>query len=309
MRPANALIKSKTSSGIEFQFDAESIRGRSGPGGGTEQVLALLRWEDRDAFCRDVVGFTQWRLATTLERTLPLRHPTRSLYWCAEAELYDYGIYDQTTETVEVLPARNKFVRQDWCRYLLTFRIPPWRMADDALVQGINDERARYVTVTEMPRPREKRVSGFGYEYLPPGAGRWVTIPDEAQFIPDYQIDLVVEWRQIPIDAVPRAAIADCLNAVNDKPIDLNLSGRGWDKEVLLLKGFARPFEQYVGSDGGRYYDLAYLFTAQPGGWNSYLTRDIRGKQFSPIRIKAGPAAGLPPYATADFDKLFRPGF
>jgi hypothetical protein len=315
MRPAGAFITGKTSSGIEFQWDLESLRARGARDASMEQALVLVEWSTRDRFLRDAVGYTEKTLFPGdernghLRRTLPLKHYDRLGFYCDDYELVDYGAYETRTDFHSPAPDANNGPAQDWARYLLTFvRHKYSHFKDDEIVVGGKFfEQLRCTTLTRMPRPRERVVSGMGYEYQKLD-GTWATITDERQFIPDYQVDLTCSWLQIPVESEPTVAIAECLNAVNAKTIGLSDSGRVWDPGELLFKGLGKAIEQYADAADFLCVDLVYLFSFQPGGWNKYLVRDAAGaKSYRPVRIRGGAGAGFPPYPSADFQRLFTP--
>lgn len=301
---------------VPFQWDLESMQSRGARDASAEQLLALINWADREAFLKEVVGYTTWDKTSTLQRVLPLRHPLRPTMWCDEYLLHDFGMYDTRSDLHdpenEYDPAAPV---QDWCRYLLTFTRPKWFVYSDADLRdeakfGLNvgKEQFRFTFPSEMPQPRNRKVSGHAFEFLS-ADGTWKAIENESQFVPDYQIDETITWVQIPTNAVPYQSILDCLNTVNNKPIQLTTGGRTWVPGTLAFKGCARPVEQYIGADGTPAYDLYYLFSYQPGGWQNYMTRDAVGaKVYKPIRIRVGAGAGFPPFYETDFQNLFTPG-
>jgi hypothetical protein len=316
-RPSNALRTATTTDGTRFQWDVESLRSAGARDASREEVLVIVGEGQRDQFLKEAVGFTVATrdTPTGLRRTLPLRHPKRAGFYCETYDLVDYGAYETRSDFGD--PLNNEAPAQDWYRYNLTFVKPKGyklfteaQLADPGLFGvEINREQYRYTRVTYMPRPRERRVSGLAYQYQKPD-GTWATIPDESQFIPDYQIDIVVTWLQVPAGAIPWPSILDCGNCVNNNSIGFGIPGRTWEAESLLFKGMARPIEEYTAADDSVAIDLDYLFTVQPGTWNKYLTRDIVGnKDYRPTRINAGLPFGLgggfPPYIRKDFQTLF----
>lgn len=319
-RPTGTFTAATTSSGVRFQWNLDSYRSRGARDASQEQVEVLVSWSSADFFLRDAVGYTTWdNSSATLQRTVPLAHPLREGFWCDDYELTDYGAYESRDDFND--PENDNGPVQDWCIYTLTFIRPKWFvLTDDELAKNTPPglETDRYTMTSDMPRPRERVVSGYGFEYLKPGgnpavAGDWQVVNDERQFIPDHQIDLAISWIQIPIAAIPYNAIIPRLNTVNLDVIRFVTGARQWQPGELLFKGLAKPIEQYVGADDELYFDLAYRFTAQPGGWNSYLARDASGnKVYRPVRVRTVPAAvgaGTPPYPSSRFQRLFETAY
>jgi hypothetical protein len=320
VRPNNPIgFATLPVSGIKFQYDLLSIRSKGVRDAGREQLLALIRWGDRDAFLQEAVGFTTFNAGTLrLNRVLPLRHPLRPTYFCDEYELESFGAYETRTDFGIPDPAPGApliptIPAQDWARYLLSFSRPKARLHTDlelSILPGgaAGKEQYRYTWESVMPLPRNRRVSSFGFEFQKPD-GTWAAVPDETQFVPDYAVDLVCTWLQVPALRAPFLTILDTLNTVNATPIRLSPTGYQWPPQWLAFKGLARPLEVYEGADGGLYYDLAYRFTAQPGTWNKYLSRDAAGgKVYRPIRIRSGAGAGFDPFVTSEFQDLFVAG-
>lgn len=323
-RPTSAPIVARTPGGVFFQWNLDSYRSRGARDAGAEALEVLVAWNDADAFLAEAVGYTTWDGSTpTLQRVLPLPHPLRAGFWCDGYDLSDYGAYESRNDFAVSQPLYGKVPVQDWCIYTLDFVRPKWHLLtdEDLAREAFNGrEQSRYTWVTELPRPRERVVSGYGFEYdtspAGTGAGPWQVVPDERQFVPDYQIDLVVTWVQVPIGAVPYATILDRMNTVNADAIRFVTGGRLWPVGELLFKGLANPLEQYTGADDELYYDLQYRFTVQPGGWNNYLTRDATtgAKKYKPVRVRRPPSAPytpttplLPPYPNSSYQALFVP--
>ena len=319
-RPSNATITATTPGGIRFQWLIDNYKSKGARDASAESLEALVSWADADRFLQEAVGYTTWDAAhgaVTLARTVPLAHPFRAGFFVEDYDLSDYGAYETRSDFNNAAAAPA----QDWCIYTLLFTRPKWEVRTDTELAALaapyaNLETERYTTVSEMPRPRERVISGFGFQYDSGAAepNRWLRVNDERQFIPDYQIDLAVTWFQIPIAAIPYSGILNRLNTTNKDVIRFVTGGRTWNPGELLFKGFAKPLEVSVGADDELYYDLAYRFTAQPGGWNSYLTRDpVTGvRSYKPVRVRTVPpavGAGIPPYNSSRFARLFQTDF
>jgi hypothetical protein len=317
-RPSKARITAVTSSGVRFQWNLDNYRSKGARDAGAESIEVIVSWADADQFLQDAVGHAGWDGSSpALHRTVPLAHPFRVGYYCDDYELTDFGAYEDRGDFND--PENDNAPAQDWCVYTLTFVRPKWYVRTDAELAGTtfaNKETQRYTWTSIMPRPRERVVSGYGFEYLPPGGNPanprdWRVVNDERQFVPDYQIDIVVNWVQVPVGALPYEAIVAALNTVNSDRIEFFTGEGHWTPERLLFKGLAKPIEQYAGADDGDYFDLAYRFTVQPGGWNKYLVRDaVTGaKAYRPVRVRTQPEGlGGPPYPSTEFANLFVPG-
>lgn len=317
MRPAGAFIQARLPvSRVPYQWDLESVRRKGHRDAAQGGLLALVDWSLQTEFTAEAVGYTTYTPgAITLTRVLPLRHPIDLDLWCDDYDLESYGAYETRSDFGGGFSGTTP--AQDWSRYALTFIRPLYPVIADEILTGVpgynSKEQFRYTTLSILPKPRERVVSGMGYAYLKPGGdptkdADWTIIPDERQFIPDYQIDLVVTWIQIPVSGVPFTAIYEVLNTANSQPIQFEVGGRTWNPGELLFKGLGAPITRYVAANGSLVFDLAYMFTFQPGGWNKYLTRDGAGnRRYMPVRIRGGAGAGFPPYTSTDFQKLFIP--
>lgn len=315
-RPSSPSGFALTSSGVPFQWNLDNYRSKGARDAGVEQIEVIVAWNDVSRFLKDAVGYTTWDgKSKLLQRTLPLPHPLRDGYWCDQYDLSDFGAYESRSD-FGISSTRYQVVPvQDWCVYTLEFVRPKWYVLTDKelAATSTDKEQGRYTWVTELPRPRERIISGYGFEYQK-GDGSWKPVAEERQFIPDYQIDLVVNWVQVPIGAVPYSNILECMNKVNEKPIRFVTGGVEWPVGHLLFKGYAQPLEQYTGADDDLYYDISYKFTVQPGGWNTYPARTTTGGiEYRPVRVRRGPDSpysptdpNIPPYLSTDFQKLFQ---
>lgn len=313
-RPTNATALSFTSSGVPFQWLTEGYTSKGAPDANLDVMHALVAWDEAAQFLRDVVGYTEWDgTAALLDRTLPLASPLRDGLWCDSYELVDFGAYPERTAFND--PFLDNAPEQDWCVYKLTFVRPAyWVRSNETLISSYSTrEHWRYCTFERRYSPRERRKSGYAFQYQKADT-TWQTVPDEAAFIPDYQIEYMITWKQVPVRAVPELAIRAQLLTVNNAAFkfraeDPNLFGVG----ELLFKGPQQGLGAYQGADGAFYEDLPYIFAYQPGGWNKYLRPDLvaGARDYGEIRRRVNGApdgSGDPPYASSNFDKLFEPG-
>jgi hypothetical protein len=136
--------------------------------------------------------------------------------------------------------------------------------------------------------------------------------------LPQYMETILWRWFEVPEDAVPRKAIADCANNVNDATF------AGYPAGTLILRSASRrPYNNPLGP--GMMYDIEYKMEYLPNqekrltnvggvlvhrqlGWNSDVVT-IRpadgGNGFDFYRV--GDDDGNPPHAYKDFSSLFRP--
>lgn len=324
-RPSNALIWNNTPRlGIPFQWLLDGYQSQWARDASSETVSALVSWADSEEFLQEAVGYTTWDgTAPTLDRVLPLECPLRSGMYCDQCVLEDFGAYEDRTDFND--PIRDNIPVQDWCVYRLTFIRPRYRVYGNNALAGLfgNRENMRFCSATQMPRPRERIVSGFGFVYLQAGGnpatdGHWKNIPEERNFISDWQRDITVTWHQVPIGAVPDRTIDDLSATVNSQPMQLVPGGKVWPPGHLLFKGLGKPIEMYQGADLSDLFDLQYLWTVQKGGWNVYPARNPLPPgtiQYQPISARHPGGANpnnadrqvIPPYPAADHRLLFVP--
>lgn len=299
-----------TRTAIPYYTVHDSYTERWAANGNQVTVQCLVAWEDAGDWLRDMVGWTEWDgVSGVLDRRVPEPCHVRDGLWCDEIHLVKMGVNKGTTELCD--PFLENYPKADWLRYQVTFRRPPYYIRTiSTLVDDFGaKEQHRYVKHAKNYNPRERKIPSYGFEYndAPGGGGTWHPI-DETGFIPDFQIVNTATWCQVPIEATPWTAIHDALLCVNDDDFD---TGDGWTYPAgtLLFKGPATPFEWYQGADGAFYYDLAYRFDYQHGGWNYTLLRTRDGddkREYGPVRARGG--AALPPYPSYDFQELFRAG-
>ncbi len=333
-RPSNALVWNNTPRlGIPFQWLLDDMQSKWARDASAESVCALVSWEDSEEFLQEAVGYVTWDgVSPTLNRVLPLESPLRTGLFCDECVQVEYGAYEDRTDFND--PIRDNIPVQDWVIIRLTFIRPRWKVRGNNALAGLfgNKENMRFTTMSLMPRPRERIVSGWGMEFDNSAAGHgkdpaaWVVVPEEKSFIPTWETDIRITWYQVPLGAVPHRAIEECGATVNANPMQLVPGGKIWPPGMLLFKGLGNPIEMYQGADLSDLFDLTYLFTATAGGWNNFLARDPvnGGIKYKPMSVRRGngthpnpdgvPNASnsprqpiLPPYLSSDFQRLFTP--
>lgn len=306
-RPDLATIYSETPDGIPYQVLIDPYKSRGARDANMDVNDVIVKWEDAEAFCREIVGFTEWNGSSTiLSRHKPLESYLRPGLYCDNWELVSHGAYPERTETHDEF--LDGWPVQDWARYRLTFLRPKYKIfSDETLVTYYSSkEQNRYCTLSRAYQPRERKTPSHGFEtaadatVTPPHAGGQVI--SEVGFIPDYQLEYVVTWCQVPEDAVPEEAISLTVAKVNADPWKVPGTPYTFAAGTLLFKGPAQAFEKYQGADGGWYEDLAYVITFQPNGWNKYR---LNNGNYVPFVARG---TTTPPYGSADFDDLFVPG-
>lgn len=306
-RPDRAQITAQTPDGISYQVLIDPYRSRGARDANMEVVDVLVSWGDSVAFCKEIVGYTEWNPpSATLSRHKPLECNYRPGLYCDNYELVSFGAYPERTETHDEF--LDGWPVQDWARYRLTFLRPNYNIfSDETLVSGYGGkEQNRYCRLTRAYQPRERKTPSSGFvtaadaTVTPPHAGGQVIT--EVGFIPDYQLEYTVTWVQVPENAVPENAIGAALAKVNLNAWTMPGTVYSFAAGTLLFKGPAAAFEKYQGADGGLYEDLAYVFTYQPNGWNKYR---LNNGTYVP-QVARGTTT--PPYASVDFDTLFVPG-
>lgn len=306
-RPDRATIFATTPDGIGYQVLVDPYRSKGARDANMDVNEVVVKWEDADAFCKEVVGYTEWNApSATLSRHLPLESNLRPGLFCDNWELVSHGAYPERTETHDEF--LDGWPVQDWARYRLTFLRPKYKLySDSTLVSDYSSkEQNRYCTLSRAYQPRERKTPSSGFEtaadgtVTPPHAGGQVV--SEVGFIPDYQLEYVVTWAQVPEAAVPEGAISAALAKVNSGPWTVPGTSYSFAAGTLLFKGPAAAFEKYQGADGGWYEDLAYVIAHQPNGWNKYR---LNNGNYVPFVARG---TSTPPYDSINFDTVFVPG-
>ncbi len=323
-RPDRATITAQTSSGVPFQWLMDGYSGRGARDANQEVMQALVSWSDSTDFLRDVVGYTEWDgTSPILNRVVPHQCPFNETLYCESYRIVDFGCYD--TREITHDPFNENVFECDWCIYELVFTRPPyWVRGDDTLTNSYDGiEKNRYTSLQRRYRPREKRISSYGFTYDTsalgegqPAADRAI-VPDETAFSPDYTVEFLLKLHQWPVDAIPEQRWASQLLTVNHGMFQLQKGGFNFEKESLLFKGPAEPIAWYQGADGNFYFDTTLVFDYRPGkfGWNGYEKRDRdpavgapnAGRKYGRV-YRRNVTTDTTPYALTPFDDLFKPG-
>lgn len=324
--PSHLTTKpSFTDGGRPYHTLCEPVREERTASSTLLQLDALVDFDIAEGWVREVVGFTEWTVPppgipgeSILTRHLPLRAEYRTggdLYLDSLQLVSNAGPVDAANGADRFSEFDNNWPVAETLRYRMTFLAPRWDMVSDAdlrngLLTFSQREQFRYVTVSVRTNPRERRIPGYGFEVntnfdgLDPG-GRVVPI-SEVGFVPDYQQEIIATWHQVPVRAYPDAQVLARLATVNDSVFEIG--GKTYAAEELLLKGPQSPLEWYRGADGQLYYDVAFTFAFQPGGWNRQplFKRNGAAKRYAPVRARMI-TPDQAPYAASGFQALFRP--
>jgi len=316
--PAHLLnAPAYTDSGIPFAWLVNGMKEKAAADANMLALQVLVGWGDSNAWKREAVGYTTWNGASpTLERHLPMADPYGLGLWLDECELLATGVEKGTTQLYD--PFYNNAPRQDWVRYQCVFRRPRhWLYTDDVIRDDFSSqEQHRYVERSFRYVPRERRVPAFGFEVdeNPEGTASWRRI-EETAFLPDYQLEYLFTWKQVPIDAVPFAAYESQLLTVNGSAFkvpgnaETASAAREYEAGTLLFRGISMPLDWYQGADGDFYLDPQIVLAYQPGGWNKQLLRPLGGggeRRYGSVRHH-NITPDTPPYASSNFLDLFTP--
>lgn len=297
--------------GEHWETDANQISAR-----------LVVAWDDAADFKAAAMGSTKKFVGSSFDyfdRTPPLRCPYTDGLYLSSMRLAQFGVNGGADQRSD--EAFDNWPAADWCHYDCMFTNRPYEIVAGTEFNGL--ELSRYVQRQERFVPRERIISGGGYETF---EATRLTIGDERQFVPYYEYEFIYTWYQIPIGSIPRTAIKACALRVNGSAFDaggLGAPAGGFAAGDVLFKGYASPFVPYRGPDGAWYVDISYLFGYQPAdgsgdGWNKVPKKDstwIRvvvrnsgtfpGTPGTPLYFTPSVATGGA--YTADFAGLFRP--
>jgi len=293
--------------------------------GGTTQIQVAVRWEDSFDFIQYaagttlVVGMGTPSQPFKLSRSLPLLNQWTFHQNLIELNkvlavggetgaLYDNGIWypDPFFD--------NGFSMNGAVIYKADFANRNFRLLTDSqvdafpLIDGVHrDELRRYVVRSFLPVYRERRVPNYIFET---DEASPVPIPEVGFIADDGYTDYEYVWRQVPLNAVPHKAMAECNGRANSVAFDIGYTNK-FTTETVIFIGVSRPVTEYRHTDGNLYCDLHYHFRYRPdmdtskpgGGWNKQ--RRLNGT-YVPIRA-VGLTGPVRPWATADLHRLFRP--
>jgi hypothetical protein len=326
--PHLARALSFTSSGVPYQSTWDDYAEAGAANAREIDINVMIGEEDTEYFLQDILGYTTWDgVSPSLQRVLPLQTPDGSGLWCDSYQLVKKGLVGHNNLVgIFAYGAKNladaftqNWPTWDWSMYRLKFLRPAWWVRSNITLASLygNLEQFRYTQTTPRFSPRMRKKPGYQFQYTDPVTAL-VTKADEVGFSPDFQIEFVVIWKQVPVNAIPWTAIQNAMNTVNLNYFSVGISPLGavtfpvYAPAFLCFRGPSSPISLYQGADGNLYSDLAYTFSFQPGGWNSYRlnsqTFDVPPQyQYAPV-YACPPAPPLtPPFPSTDFQLLFTP--
>lgn len=309
-------------------------------GASQTQIWVETPWDTTPILRQDLLGYARWDgTSKYLNRQVPLAGQftggeiSEGIQLCPQRlSRMDLELFWPTTPDADhVYPAvdpgtGNFFLAVDgYVQYVLTFGPTPYYVLDDEQVNTaaytggtgeLPPESRRFVKVTRryLPEARKTPSAGFVcYHDGVTGAAFDAFVIQEVGFIPTFQIEIVAELIDWPVEAFPDTGIAACLGKVNQET--LILMGKSYGPGTLLYKGLARETEPTDSAAGYKIFPgIPHLFGYRPQLWNSHRLNDGR---YMPVVVKGtqpatGPEPGsgalTPMYVAADFQKLFQPG-
>lgn len=308
---------------ISYWIDPYSYSETFANAGATSKCKLYVQGTDTPDFVKYAIGFTQ-RLTgsslgsgggggstVTLSRQTPLPNPffTTGSQYLNQLSMVAAGKHTND-------PSFDNWPDWAWVEYEATFSTKNFTVLSDADTPsaggGLLNELARYVTRMSRPAARERKVPGFALETVetPPQQ-----IP-EVGFVTDRSVDWVYTWHQVPMQSYPFVNVANQINTVNNATFDVFAGtasldgtqlGTPFPTGTLLFRNMGRELEPYRGRDGGAYYDVVYLFTYRPAGWNNYFRPDGTTVAWRYKRAAGTSGPDIPPYQSSDLTKLFQP--
>jgi hypothetical protein len=309
-RPAGDIrYRQKLTYGEQYTYNSGSF----------QRTTITVPWSVANDFIDFALGYTTWDRteATRFHRVLPMRSPYQATMFVESCDLEDFWM-DQATN-IPTSETVNYWMRPDQAAYQLVFRPRLYDLLTDEEVDGSSypwaahgcKELGRYVQRIVRYVAEERKVPQYYLDVQNPVTLAWQSAPD-CGFSPVFRAEVVYHWFQVPEDAIPIDAIANCAARVNDAAFDKkrNVADTGWvDRwaaETLLFKGPGAPFDPYSGPNGERLVDVEYVFAFQPKGHNKFPPPDPTSSDWWPVRIR-GVSPDKPLYPTADFRTLFKP--
>lgn len=223
----------------------------------------------------------------------------------------------------------NQWLSVDgYVHYQCTFGPTPYYVLTDDQVDAtiytggpgeVPPESKRFVRVTRRYMPEARKTPSAGFECYdptyaagPPQVGFRPFVIQEVGFIPTFQIEIVAELIEWPVEAYPDTGIAECLGCVNDATV--YLMGKSYGPGTLLYKGPAREMEVTDSAAGYKIVNVPHLFGYRSQTWNAHR---LNSGDWKPLVVKGTVSAAFggdgdgtlkPMFKSADFQKLFQPG-
>jgi hypothetical protein len=278
-------------------------------------------WEDRQNKVLEILGYTSYGTEKEFKRFLPWFDPEDRMMPAVRCETrgvaWDSADPEFTADALQPMATANRYKEIEFTIYFESVR------QNFGVFEDINDPDEPQLgrdEPYEQYRYTVKRIRP-GREYISAKNGQFIWaddagLPDTArpavpfpipEILPYQEID--VTWLDIPIEAYPITAIADCMGKVNSLPIDLPGPGDlEYVEESLLLQAVSE--EEVYFPNGDLAYNLTYHFKYRSNettvgpirvGWNVYPRPD---GTFRAV-FRKGTSTGV--FLTADFNALFVP--
>lgn len=308
------------------------------------QVWIETAWADTPKIREDFLGYAKWdQTKKYLNRAVPLAGPYSggglseeeneesqvqlSPQRCLQMDLDLF--YPNSPDADHVYPAtspggdpndKNQWLSVDgYVHYQATFGPVPYYVLTDSQAgcntydpepaARIPPECKRFVKVTRRYMPEARKTPSAGFVCYDPVAAFDPFVIQEVGFIPTFQIEVVAELIEWPVEAQPDTGIAECLGRVNAEVV--YLMGKSYGPGTLLYKGPAREIEPTDSAAGYKVVSIPHLFGWRPQGWN---THRLNSGDYKPIVVKGtepapfGDGTLVPMFKSGDFAKLFEPG-
>lgn len=332
----------KTTNGATpYEIDALSPRESWGAGNGSTSIVCRQLWERSTDWIRAMVGYvevTKPGATPLLKRYIPekVQFTDARPHWCSGVDQVDQG--GQPGDGEQLRTPVTGWPRTQWCRYRALFEVWPYRILTDAEIDEAQaaagshpgaKELFRYVVRTrktysrEQPIPAASSAGGFKIAQVFT-AGKTI---GQVGFRVVSMADVTYKWCRVPINwpppigyagpvapwppaANPKSAAPTTVEYARDKYIG-SVNSDWFDAGAPDGYAFAPGTLLYTGfDDSNRYYDAAgeyvcdvvYNFKFKEGGWNFFL--DATG-EWKYVTLN-GLLTGTPPYASNDFNDLFR---
>lgn len=309
-------------------------------GASRTQIWIETPWDTTPQLRQDLLGYATWDQSKKhLNRQVPLAgqftggaatgegaervqlNPQR----CSQMDLELF--WPNAPDADHVYPASDPgtgdfFLAVDgYVQYALTFGPTPYYVLTDEEANAesytggpgeIPPECKRFVKVTRRYLPEARKTPSAGFVCYHDGATGSAFDPfviQEVGFIPTFQIEIIAELIEWPVEAFPDNGITECLGKVNSETV--HLMGKTYGPGTLLYKGPARETEPTDSAAGYKVINIPHLFGYRPQLWNRHRLNDGR---WMPLVVKGtepapfGNGTLVPQFAEADYQKLFQPG-
>lgn len=302
-----------------------------------------IPWDERLDFINTTLGWSAVRLVSPgasvyrLHRQSPVQHPEMPFLYAQEIELVGgMGYLARSEYAFALLGTPDPFTGKDqidanqplnmvayrktvsnqnqnrngYARYAVHFRPVTYEIrTDEEIVEEFeSDELARYVTrsfaysTSTVPYPVANARLVFTE-----GPNRLGAIPENFATLILPRVQLRYKWHMVPDIPLGISLIAPDSRRIVGRVNADEFDGIGpyplFPEETLLCQ--PPVIERHRSPTGRVYWDVDYLFTYQPEGWNRFPDVSVLG---SGAYFRAG-IAGDPTktvYQRADFDPLFQ---